>query len=285
MSSTTEPAHSLPTYFIGHAGVGLLFDDRPRNEIVQANLRNIGEEILSLSPRPKAVVVFSGHFEADEIHGPGHDFVNDFHDSKPFVYEYNWPHQDAPELAAQLWEHLRKAGVKAKRVERGVDHGVWVPFKVMFPNEKPLDIPVIQISTFHGTNLESQIRLGQALQSLRHEGYLIIGSGMAVHSFASIEEIVDAPTEEREATRAKVLTESRAFDTHLRAAVTKRDAKERNQALLNLETLYEFKRSHPTVEHFTPLLVAAAAAGDADVEALGVDLVDPGFSYLNLRFV
>jgi hypothetical protein len=31
--------------------------------------------------------------------------------------------------------------------------------------------------------------------------------------------------------------------------------------------------------------VAAAAAGDADVEALGVDLVDPGFSYLNLRFV
>ncbi|CAI7582787.1 unnamed protein product [Penicillium discolor] len=298
MPSTTEATQSLPTYFIGHAGVGLLFDDRPRNEIVQANLRTIGEEILSLSPRPKAVVVFSGHFEAGEIHGPGvievnvkhgtyiqHDFVNDFHDSKPFVYEYDWPHQDAPELATKLWQHLRKAGLKAKRVERGVDHGVWVPFKVMFPNEKPLDIPVIQISTFHGTNLESQIRLGQALQSLRHEGYLIVGSGMAVHSFASIEEIIDAPTEEeREATRVKVLTESRVFDTHLRAAVTKRDAKERNQALLRLETLYEFKRSHPTVEHFTPLLVAAAAAGDADVEALGVDLVDPGFSYLNLRF-
>lgn len=71
MPSTTEATQSLPTYFIGHAGVGLLFDDRPRNEIVQANLRTIGEEILSLSPRPKAVVVFSGHFEAGEIHGPG----------------------------------------------------------------------------------------------------------------------------------------------------------------------------------------------------------------------
>lgn len=72
---------------------------------------------------------------------------------------------------------------------------------------------------------------------------------MAVHSFASIEEIIDAPTEEaREGTKAKVLTESQVFDTHLRAAVTKRDAKERNQALLKLETLYEFKRSHPTVE-------------------------------------
>ncbi|KAJ5177640.1 uncharacterized protein N7500_000339 [Penicillium coprophilum] len=298
MSPSVESSVSLPTYFIGHAGVGLLFDDRPRNEIVQANLRAIGEEILALSPRPKAIVAFSGHFEAGEIHGPGvievnvkrgthiqHDFVGDFHDSKPFVYEYDWPHQDAPELAAQLWDRLRKAGIKAKRVERGVDHGVWVPFKVMFPEEKPLDIPVIQISTFHGYNLESQIRLGQALESLRHEGYLIVGSGMAVHSFASIDEIIDAPTEEeREVIRAKVLDESRAFDTHLRAAVTKKNAKERNEALLKLETLYEFKRSHPTVEHFTPLLVAAAAAGDAEVDALGVDVVDPGFSYLNLRF-
>ncbi|OQE44678.1 hypothetical protein PENCOP_c002G03325 [Penicillium coprophilum] len=298
MSPNVESSQSLPTYFIGHAGVGLLFDERPRNEIVQVNLRAIGEEILSLSPRPKAIVAFSGHFEAGEIHGPGvievnvkrgthiqHDFVGDFHDSKPFVYEYDWPHQDAPELAAQLWDRLRKAGIKAKRVERGVDHGVWVPFKVMFPEEKPLDIPVIQISTFHGYDLESQIRLGQALESLRNEGYLIIGSGMAVHSFASIDEIIDAPTEEeREVIRAKVLDESRAFDTHLRAAVTKKTAKERNEALLKLETLYEFKRSHPTVEHFTPLLVAAAAAGDAEVEALGVDVVDPGFSYLNLRF-
>ncbi|KAJ5781158.1 Extradiol ring-cleavage dioxygenase class III enzyme subunit B [Penicillium paradoxum] len=298
MSPTLGSNQTFPTYFIGHAGVGLLFEEGPRNKIAQANLREIGEEILALSPRPKAIVVFSGHFEAGEIHGPGvlevnvkrgthiqHDFVGDLHDSHPFVYEYDWPHQDAPELAVQLWEHLRKAGFKTKRVERGVDHGVWVPFKVMFPEENPLDIPVIQISTFHGYDLASQIRLGQALQSLRHDGYLIIGSGMAVHSFASLDEIIDASTEEeREVIRAKVLTESRNFDTSLREAVTKKDAKERNEALLKLEDLYEFKRSHPTVEHFTPLLVAAAAAGDAQVEALGVDLVDPGFSYLNLRF-
>jgi aromatic ring-opening dioxygenase catalytic subunit (LigB family) len=82
-----------------------------------------------------------------------------------------------------------------------------------------------------------------------HEGYVILGSGMAVHSFASIDEIRSAPTEEeREATRAKVLAESRAFDTHLREAVTKRSAEERKKALLKLEELYEFKRSHPTVE-------------------------------------
>jgi aromatic ring-opening dioxygenase catalytic subunit (LigB family) len=71
MPSSVEPSQPLPVYSIGHAGVGLLFDDRPVLQSARANLREIGEEILSLSPRPKAIVAFSGHFEAGEIHGPG----------------------------------------------------------------------------------------------------------------------------------------------------------------------------------------------------------------------
>lgn len=93
--------------------------------------------------------------------------MNDFHDTQPFVYEYDWPHKDGPELAVDVWNHLRKSGIKAKRVERGVDHGIWVPFKVMFPPDKPLEVPVVQVSTFHGYDLESQIRLGEVIKSLR----------------------------------------------------------------------------------------------------------------------
>ena len=95
-----------------------------------------------------------------------HDFVNDFHDSAPFVYEYEWPHDDSPELATEVWRRLTESGIKAKRVERGVDHGVWVPFKLMFEDD-PLDVPVVQVSTFYGYDLESQIRLGEAIASLR----------------------------------------------------------------------------------------------------------------------
>ncbi|KAI0897790.1 Extradiol ring-cleavage dioxygenase, class III enzyme, subunit B [Annulohypoxylon nitens] len=298
MPSAVVPDRPLPVYFIGHAGVGLLFNESPQNRIVQDNLRAIGEEIRGISPRPKAILTFSGHFEAGEIHGPGvievnvkkgtyimHDFVNDFHDSAPFVYEYEWPHEDAPKLASEVWRHLTKSGIKAKRVERGVDHGVWVPFKLMFPPETPLDIPVVQVSTFHGYGLESQIRLGEAVASLRNEGYLIIASGMAVHSLPSIASIRNAPSDAaREATRDKVLAESRTFDTAIRAAISIKLAKERRKALLELEQLPEFRRSHPTVEHFTPLLVAAGAAGDAVGESLGVDVVEPGMSYLNVKF-
>ena len=38
------------------------------------------------------------------------------------------------------------------------------------------------------------------------------------------------------------------------------------------------------LQHFTPILVAAGAAGEAIVEPLGVDVVEPGMSYLNVRF-
>ncbi|KAK7191050.1 hypothetical protein DPSP01_007778 [Paraphaeosphaeria sporulosa] len=295
---SNESSKALPTYFIGHAGVGLLFKESENNRIVKDNLRDVGKEIIALSPRPKAFIIFSGHFEAGEIHGPGvievnvkrntpilHDFVNDFHDSHPLVYEYDWSHQDAPDLATAVWKHLNDSGIKAKRVQRGVDHGTWVPFKIMFPPEDPLDVPIIQVSTFHGYDLESQIRLGESIRSLRHEGFLVVASGMAVHSFASISEISRAQTdEERGITSEKVLGETRSFDKQIRGALAIEDSAKRRGALLELGLLPEFKRSHPTVEHFTPLLVAAGAAGDEEAHPLGVDVVEPGFSYLNVRF-
>ena len=72
---------------------------------------------------------------------------------------------------------------------------------------------------------------------------------MAVHSFASLDEIRGANNEgERAAIRAKVLTESKDFDRSIRGALSLPESRERNAALLRLENLAEFKRSHPTVE-------------------------------------
>lgn len=106
-----------------------------------------------------------------------------------------------------------------------------------------------------------------------------------MHSFPSIAEIQEAGTEEEKTKLYKRnLEESRDFDTALRAALGERVAGERNKRLLELENLREFKRSHPTVEHLTPMYVASGAAGDAGLKVLGVDVVVPGMSYLNIRF-
>lgn len=71
MPSAVEKRDALPVYFIGHAGVGLLFKENDNIDIVKENLRSIGDDILAISPSPKAILAFSGHFEAGEIHGPG----------------------------------------------------------------------------------------------------------------------------------------------------------------------------------------------------------------------
>jgi len=298
MPSITSSQPLQPAYYFGHAGASLLFRQDPVGLAVKENLLPLGRELLALQPRPRALVVFSGHFEASEIHGPEvvevnvkrntpilHDFVNDFHDSHPELYAEDWDHIDAPDLGLEIWSHLKASGIKAKRVERGIDHGVWVPFKVMFPPERPLDIPIVLVSTFHGYDLASQLRLGEALRSLRARGFVIIGSGMAVHSFASLGEIQAAQTDaERALATSKVLAESKQLHRAVVKAVTIQDGKARGQALLDLERLPEFKRSHPTVEHFTPLLVAAGAAGNANVEYVGEEIVEPAFSYANFRF-
>jgi aromatic ring-opening dioxygenase catalytic subunit (LigB family) len=154
---------------------------------------------------------------------------------------------------------------------------------------------------------------------IRSQGFVVVGSGMAVHSFDSIEEIYTSKEELKEAARKHVLKESVNFDRALKGALSNVSAVERRAALLALEDLPEFKRSHPTVEvsnvasenfwrdihirllfsrllylthalprsliqHLTPLLVSSGAAGDAQVTQLGAELVEPGFSYANYKF-
>ncbi len=71
MPAAVQPPRPHPAYYIGHAGVPLLYKETENNRTVQNNLKAIGDEIFALSPRPKAIIAFSGHFEAGEIHGPG----------------------------------------------------------------------------------------------------------------------------------------------------------------------------------------------------------------------
>jgi aromatic ring-opening dioxygenase catalytic subunit (LigB family) len=42
----------------------------------------------------------------------------------------------------------------------------WVPFKLMFPEGDELDVPILQISTYAGDDLNAHVQLGKALSTM-----------------------------------------------------------------------------------------------------------------------
>ena len=130
---------------------------------------------------------------------------------------------------------------------RGLDHGVWVPLILMYPEA---DIPVVQLSVQTELDPLHHLSVGRALQPLRERGVLILGSGGATHNLPEIHRYKAASLPPEYAV---------AFDNWLEEAVTQG----REEALLNYrEEGPSASRNHPyPAEHFMPLFVPLGAAG------------------------
>jgi 4,5-DOPA dioxygenase extradiol len=71
--------------------------------------------------------------------------VYDFYGFPSHYYKVKYPNRGDPQLAQQVISLLESKGIKAMSSDRGLDHGIWVPFRVAFdPEEHPLDIPIVQ---------------------------------------------------------------------------------------------------------------------------------------------
>jgi len=177
-----------PIYFFSHGGPNIMEDlDHP----AALKLATYGREITQ-TIRPKAVIVFSAHWQA----GPSNIEVNtaetlpliyDYYGFPAHYYKFQYPNVGNRQLAHDVLRRLQDAGIRAQGVERGLDHGVFAPFRVAFdPEKNPLNVPIVQVSLFDNEDAEMHIRLGKAVEGLRDEGVLIIVSGMAVHNLRDL---------------------------------------------------------------------------------------------------
>ncbi len=137
----------------------------------------------ALGRRPKAVLVVSAHWleASPTVHvGAQPSLLFDYYNFPAHTYRLTWPAPGAPALAARVGELLGAAGfAPATEAARGWDHGVFVPFKIIWPDA---DVPVAQLSLQENLDPAAHLAIGRALAPLRYEDILIVGSGMSYHN-------------------------------------------------------------------------------------------------------
>jgi 4,5-DOPA dioxygenase extradiol len=170
----------LPAVFLAHGSpmVAVELDD------FTDALRRFG----SSTPRPRAIVVVSAHWEAP---GPVRvtaaerpPQIYDFSGFPPELYDVRYPAPGDPTLAAEIVKLLADAGIPAALdPKRGLDHGAWVPLHHAFP---AADIPVVQVSLPTTRTPEDIAAVGKALAALRDRSVLLAGSGGIVHNLRRV---------------------------------------------------------------------------------------------------
>ncbi len=132
-----------PAIFLSHGAPTLPLDDIAARDF----LRGLGGRIDSAYGRPAAILVASAHWETatPEVSAPAaNTTIHDFRGFPPALYDMRYPAPPAPDVAAATTSLLRAAGMRsAIDLERGLDHGAWVPLMLMYPQA---DIPVAHLS-------------------------------------------------------------------------------------------------------------------------------------------
>lgn len=244
----------MPTMFIPHGGGPCFFMDWDPPDAwdnMAAYLRRLPED---LGRKPSAMVVISGHWEEPVFTvqtNPAPPLLFDYFGFPPHTYELEYAAPGSPELASRVGALLAEGGFQTNTdAERGFDHGVFIPLKLTFPEA---DIPIVQLSLRADLDPAAHIAAGEALQPLRDDGVLILGSGMTYHNMQTMMQNLRAGGGEAPG--------ADTFDKWLTEAVTDPDHRERNRKLTQWVEAPCARDAHPREEHFVPLHVVAGAAG------------------------
>jgi aromatic ring-opening dioxygenase catalytic subunit (LigB family) len=234
--------------YLSHGGGPLPILGDPGHAAMVAFLEELGPKLR----RPDAILVVSAHWEervATAQGGAKPPLYYDYYGFPPDAYAVTYPAPGAPALAAHIVELLRGAGAPCNSDdERGFDHGLFIPLKLMFPRA---DIPAMQLSLLHNLDARDHIELGKSLSSLLAENVLVVGSGFSFHNMAAFEWRAGGAPDPR----------NDAFQDWLIEVCTGAGSqRERERRLIEWESAPFARYCHPREEHLLPLHVCAGMA-------------------------
>ena len=243
----------LPSLFISHGSPMLALEPGASGPALA--------ELAAALPRPRAVLVVSAHWESPGLKVGSAAQPRTWHDFGGFpaeLYAVQYPAPGEPQLAQQVRQLLIDAELPTEMDEqRPRDHGAWVPLTLMYPDA---DIPVVQLSLPSHAGPELQVKVGQALRSLREQGVLLVGSGSITHNLGELNWRAGP----------EVIT---PWAGEFRDWMVERLRQDDRVALLDYRRQAPHAvRNHPSDEHLLPLFFALGAG-----EQFG--LVHSGFTY------
>lgn len=230
----------MPVLFVGHGSPMHAITD---NEWSRA-FRALGEEL----PRPEAVLAISAHWYVDGTLLTGLAQPRTIHDFGGFpraLHEVQYPARADLGIARRARALI---GEERARLDEawGYDHGTWSVLKWMYPEA---DVPVVQLSLDRRLASAESLALARALRPLRADGVLVLGSGNLTHNLR------DAMTRMRSG-QDETPDWAERFDRDVAAMLTQGD----HDRLARAVETEDGRRSHPTPDHWLPLVYAAGAA-------------------------
>lgn len=247
--------------YLSHGGGPLpLLNDPAHVEMVDC-LQHIAAQLR----RPPVIIVVSAHWETKVptlTYHPAPELIYDYYGFPEAAYQIKYPCPGAPTLAEQVKQHLVEHGIESILDEqRGFDHGVFVPLKLMYPQA---DIPCIQLSLCQHLDPAEHIRIGEALSAL--EDVLIIGSGFSYHNMRGFF-----------ATETNALRQqNQQFDNWLQQTLTSTALAEaeREAQLINWTNAPYARDCHPREEHLLPLHVCYGVKRSACSQAFSLRILN-----------
>jgi 4,5-DOPA dioxygenase extradiol len=234
----------MPVLFVGHGS--------PMNAIEDNVWSRSFRDLAGQLPRPSAVLAVSAHWYVAGTFTTGNRRPETLHDFGGFpeaLYRIQYPAPGDVDLARRAVSLIgeRRASLAS---DWGLDHGTWSVLLHVWPSA---DVPVVQLSIDGRLPPAEHLAIGRLLAPLRDEGVLVLGSGNITHNLRhafSAWQRGDRTTPDW----------ARSFDETIAAALEAHDPDHLTRALESDAG----RISHPTPDHYLPLLYAVGASDGTD---------------------
>ena len=246
----------MPVLFVGHGSPMNAIEDNAWSRGFQA----LGRDL----PTPLAILSVSAHWYVPGTlltADPEPETIHDFGGFPRELFEIQYPARGSADLAKRVTALLEARRARLAD-DWGLDHGTWSVLRHVRP---AADVPVVQLSIDRRLPPAEHLAIGRALAPLRDEGILVMGSGNITHNLRHAFRSMQTGDTTRPAWAFD-------FDRDVAAALEQRDP---DHLVRAIET-EAGRASHPTLDHYLPLLYAAGAAEPADPVSYPVEGWDLG---------